>query len=62
MGASIIQVFLAREDARVLTELSLYLTPRRTRSHTPTVVRKGGLMDPPEFLIYCNISKRFCLQ
>ena len=36
-------------------------------SHTPTVV-EGGVDVPPlppralEFLINCNISKRFCLQ
>ena len=42
VGASIIQVFLAREDVRVLRELSLYLTLGRTQSHTPTVVREGG--------------------
>ena len=52
MGASITQVFLAREDVRVLRELSLYLTLVRTPSHTPTVVQGGvrGLMDPPPWI------------
>ena len=47
VGASIIQVFLAREDVRVLRELNLYLTLGRTQSHTPTVTRGGGLDGPP---------------
>ena len=40
-----------------------------TLGHTRKVITppwyKGGLIDPPpplEFLIHCNISKRFCLQ
>ena len=50
VGASIIQVFLAREDVRVLRELSLYLTPRRTRKVIPPPwhgVGGGGLDGPP---------------
>ena len=41
------------------------INPRTyTQSCTPTVVQ-GGLIDPPpppEFLIHCSISKRFCPQ
>ena len=48
VGASIIQVFLAREDVRMLRELSLYLTPRRTRKVIPPPwYGVGGLDGPP---------------
>ena len=34
--------------------------------HTPTVVQRGwgggGWNRSPEFLLFCSISKRFCLQ
>ena len=55
MGASIIQDFLVRENVRMLRELSLYFKPLPWYGG-------GGVDGPPEFLIYCNISKRFCLQ
>ena len=44
--------------------LSSALNPRMyTQRHTPTVVKGGGLMEPPlEFLICCSILKQFCLQ
>ena len=42
MGAPIIQVFLAREDVRVLRELSLYLTLGRTRKVIPPPWYGGG--------------------
>ena len=40
------------------------INPRTfTQIHTPTVVQRGGggWNPSPEFLIRCNISKRFCL-
>lgn len=40
------------------------LTLGRTymKIHTPTMVQKGGRIDPQEFLICCSVSKRFYLQ
>ena len=47
VGTSIIQVFLAREDVRVLRELSLYLTLGRTRKVILPPWYGGGLDGPP---------------